>query len=73
MRFLVSDVFLPSTEGVLVAPSIEEVLEGTIVSFSDSGQKARVFALVDVIRRQTVVVPVEKLQAVSSTEPEHSA
>jgi len=73
VRFRVSDVFLPSPEGVLVAPSIEEVLEGTIVDFSDSGQKARVFALVDVIRRQTVVVPVEKLEGAPPKRPEKTA
>ncbi|HET9282418.1 MAG TPA: hypothetical protein VFR24_10715 [Candidatus Angelobacter sp.] len=43
-------------------------MEGTIVDFSDSGQKPRFFALVDVIRRQTVVVPVEKLHRVPRSE-----
>lgn len=61
-------MFLPSPEGVLSAPPPEEELEGTIVDFSDSGQKARFFALVDVVRRQTVVVPVEKLHRVSQPE-----
>ena len=64
VRFRISDVFLPSPESVLLAPLPEEELEGTVVDFSDSGQKARVFALVDVVRRQTVVVPVEKLHYV---------
>lgn len=71
MRFRVSDVFLPSPDAVFAAPPCEDNLEGTILDFSDSGQKARVFALVDVIKRQTVVVPVEKLQAVPRPEPEH--
>ena len=56
------DVFLPSPEGVLSALAFESELEGTIVDFSDSGQQARAFAVVDIVRRQTVVVPVEKLQ-----------
>jgi hypothetical protein len=46
---------------VLTAPAAEDELEGTIVDFSDSGQRARVFAVIDVIRKQIVVVPVEKL------------
>lgn len=65
MRFRISDVFLPSPDALLVAQAGEGELEGTIVDFSDSGQKERVFALVDVVRRQTVVVPVEKLETVS--------
>ena len=71
MRFRISDVFLPNPEGVLATPSTRDELEGTIIDFSDSGQTARVFALVEVIRRQTVVVPVEKLHSVSRGIPEH--
>ena len=37
-------------------------LEGTIVGFSDSGGASRVFALVEVVQRRTVVVPVENLR-----------
>jgi len=68
VRFRVSDVFLPSLEVVLAGPSAEGELEGTIVDFSDSGHLARAFAVVDVIRRQIVIVPVEKLQAVRSQQ-----
>lgn len=70
MRFRVSDVFLPSPESAFVPPSAEEEVEGTIVDFSDSGQRARVFALIDVTRKQTLVVPVEKLNFVSGAGPE---
>ncbi len=73
VRFRVSDVFLPSLDAVLAAPPGEGELEGTIVDFSDSGQKARVFALVDIVKRQTVVVPVEKLHAVPGPELEHGS
>jgi len=69
VRFRVADVFLPSSEGLLAAPSIDELVEGTIVDFSDSGQRARVFALVNVIRTQTVVVPVEKLEEIPPKGP----
>jgi hypothetical protein len=68
VRFRISDVFLPSPEGLLLVPSSGEELEGTVVDFSDSGQKARFFALVDVVRRQTVVVPVEKLERVPRSD-----
>ena len=62
MRFSVADVFLPNPEGVFVAGPGEEEVEGTVVDFSDSNSKARVFAVVDVFLKQTVVVPVERLR-----------
>ena len=70
VRFRISDVFLPNPDALLVIPPAEEEVEGTIIDFSDSGQKARFFALVDVVRRQTVVVPVEKLESASESGPE---
>lgn len=70
MRFRISDVFLPSPESAFAAPSAEEELEGMVVDFSDSGQRTQVFAVIDVIRKQTVVVPVEKLSPVSGPKPE---
>ena len=70
MRFRVADVFLPSSEGAPAAPFVDEFVEGTIVNFSDSGQRARVFALVAVTRTQTMVVPVDKLETIPSKGPE---
>jgi len=65
VHFRVADIFLPSAEEVLaLSPTAE--LEGVIIDFSDSGSTSRVFAVVDVIRRQNVVVPVEKLEVVAS-------
>jgi len=63
--FRVSDVFLPAVGEVLGAPGADDHLEGVVVSFSDSGSQPRVFAVVDVVRRQTVVVPVERLRPMS--------
>jgi hypothetical protein len=63
VRFRISDVFLPSPDVFSFNVVDGEELEGTIVNFSDSGHKERVFAVVDVVTRQTVVVPVEKLKA----------
>jgi len=41
-------------------------LEGTVVDFSDSGSESHVFAVVEVVRKQAVVVPVSELQIVSA-------
>lgn len=59
VRFAVADVFLPGT-----GPGFPEPpeLDGTVVEFSDSGDRKRAFALVEVVKRQLMVVPVEKLQ-----------
>ncbi len=37
------------------------VVEGTIVDFSDSGDVPRMFAVIEVLHMQTVVVPVANL------------
>jgi hypothetical protein len=42
----------------------DEKVVGTVIDFSDSGSKPDYFAVVDVVRRRTVVVPVEKLEVV---------
>ena len=65
MRFRATDIFLPSAEDVLSVSPGEE-LEGVVVNFSDSGSTSRAFAVVDLIRRQNVVVPVKKLEVVAS-------
>jgi len=64
VRFRVSDVFLPSPEDILSGPNLELYLEGVILSFSDSGDASRVYAVVDVIRHQTMVVPVNRMAVV---------
>lgn len=45
--------------------SSSDYFEGTIIDFSDSGKRARAYAVVEVVRRLSFVVPVEKLEAVS--------
>jgi len=59
-----SDAFLPSAEDLVVLAMPDEKVEGTVIDFSDSGAKSDYFAVVDVVRRRTVVVPVEKLEVV---------
>ena len=64
---MVSDVFLPQPDGVFVAAPGETELEGTLVDFSDSGARPRAFAVVSVVRRQTVIVPADKIEPISSS------
>jgi hypothetical protein len=61
VQFRVEDVFWPNPEGVFAPLAPDTELEGVIVSFSDSGSKPHAFAIVEVIRTQTLIVPVEKL------------
>jgi hypothetical protein len=72
VRFRVSDAFLPSAEELHGLASPDESLEGTVVDFSDSGSRLRYFAVVDVITRHAVVVPVEKLEVVQRWDPDFS-
>ena len=67
VRFLISDVFLPSPETVLAPRPGETEVEGTVVDFSDSGSRPRAFVVVDVVRKQAVVVPAEKLRVIPSS------
>jgi hypothetical protein len=64
VQFRVSDVFLPGPEELLTAPPTQSELEGTVVDFSDSGATPRFFALVEVVTRKTLVIPVEKLKMI---------
>jgi hypothetical protein len=64
VRFRISDAFLPEAEELPVLASPTEKLEGTIIDFSDSGLQLRHFAVVDVITRYAVVVPLERLEVV---------
>ena len=47
-------------------------LEGTVVGFSDSGDARRVFALVEVIQKRTIVVPVDHLQPFGAEQREET-
>ena len=62
VAFLISDAFIPGSEEISTSLSDTGQVEGTIVNFSDSGTASRVFALVEVVRKQTVVIPVERLR-----------
>jgi len=66
VRFQVSDVFLPSSGGALPSILEETELEGTIVDFSDSGLRSRFFAVIEVVRTQSLIVPVDKLEVIKA-------
>jgi hypothetical protein len=61
VRFSVDSIFLPTPHEFLLSWPIGPELEGVIVSLSDSGLDERAFAVVDVIQKRTVVVPVQML------------
>jgi len=62
-----SDMFLPGPEELL--PGTGE-LEGVVIGFSDSGAQSRVFAVVEVVQKQEVVVPVDKLRLLGPSSEE---
>jgi hypothetical protein len=71
VTFHLADVFFPSAEELRGVFRYEEELEGTVVNFSDSGSRPNAFAIVEVICKQKVVIPIEKLQPVKCTETLH--
>ena len=62
VSFRLSDVFLPEVEELRASWADNAEVEGTVVNFSDSGSIARVFAVVELVQRHTVIVPVAKLK-----------
>ena len=70
MSFAMSDVFLPGPEEVLLAMVITDKVEGTVIGFSDSGIVSRAFAVIEIVRKQEVIVPVDKLRVVDANNEE---
>lgn len=66
VRFQGASIFLPGAAGCSAALNEEPELEGTIVGFSDSGSRARFFAVIEVVKRHSLIVPVEKLELVEA-------
>jgi len=62
-----SDMFLPSPEELLPASG---ELEGVVIGFSDSGNQSRVFAVVEVVQKQEVVVPIDRLRLIGPSNEE---
>ena len=57
VRFPVAGVFLANPVSVFPAVPGDSELEGTIIDFSDSGPKSRYFAVIEVVRTQSLIVP----------------
>jgi hypothetical protein len=68
VRFRLSDAFLPGAEELQAIFRDADKLEGCVIDFSDSGAKPDAFAVVEIIQRQTVVVPVEKLELAGGSD-----
>ena len=68
MRFHLSDVFLPNADELRAVYREEEELEGTVIDFSDSGIRPNAFAIVEIIQKQTVIIPIEKLEPAGSID-----
>jgi hypothetical protein len=46
--------------------SPDSEVEGTIIDFSDSGSKPRAFAVIELVEKHTVIVPVTELRLVET-------
>lgn len=64
MRFRRSSVYLWPEEGSLTAVPADAEIEGKVTGFSDSGPEPRVFAVVEVVKTQKLVVRVSGLEVV---------
>ncbi len=60
-------MFLPTQELAPGAFTSGEEIEGTVVDFSDSGSFARVFAVIEVVQKQTVIVPIQRLRRIAKS------
>jgi hypothetical protein len=68
VRFSMRSVFLPDPgEAATFASGLDE-LEGTIAGLSDSGGAANVYAVVEVTRKMSFVVPVADLSLLSGPD-----
>ena len=65
VKFAKGSIFLPDPEEIQFFPSGSDELEGTIIDFSDSGVQSKAYAVVEVVRRLSLVVPVDELQKVN--------
>ncbi len=69
MRFRIADIFLPAPAEMWAASVDETEVVGSIVDFSDSGSALQAFAVVEVVRSQTVIVPIGKLRPEAVSGP----
>jgi hypothetical protein len=68
VRFSAHNVFLANQEEAASLASGDEEFEGRIIGFSDSGALVKAYAVVEVVRKLSFVVPVQDLRLVSDSE-----
>lgn len=68
MRFSAQSVYLLNPRDAACLASWDGDVEGMIIGFSDSGAQAKAYAVVEVVRRMSLVVSVEGLSLVSSPD-----
>jgi len=66
VSFRISDVYLPEPHEVLASLTEDVQTEGTVVEFSDSGDRPRAYALIRITDQQAVLLPVGALHLVLS-------
>jgi hypothetical protein len=64
--FAIESVYLPVVDDLIAALSTADELVGTIVQFSESGDRPKAYAVVSLPSRSNVVVPVEKLSRIEA-------
>ena len=70
VRFRRADIFLPDASESGAAKTGGEDLQGTVVGFSDSGEVAHAFAIVEITTGQSAIILVEKLTRIGTTSGE---
>jgi hypothetical protein len=61
-------VFLWPEEGSLSALPPDAEIEGKVIAFSDSGSEPRVFAVIEVLNKHAVIVPVTCLEVIENRD-----
>jgi hypothetical protein len=69
VRFSAQSIFLPNQEEIASFASPNEEFEGIITGFSDSGSSIKAYAVVEVVRKLSFVVPAPDLRSVSDAGP----
>jgi hypothetical protein len=64
VRFRAASVFLWPEQSSSGAPLDDAEIEGKIIGFSDSGSERCVFAVVEVVKTQTLIVRASELEVV---------
>jgi hypothetical protein len=65
VHFRIRDVYIPSPQELLDGLYGDQILQGRVVDFSDSGSPEEVFVVLEVEgRQQPVVVPVKNILGV---------